>query len=152
LYLLNEKRRLYLMSFNMIFSFLTLIIIVMAAIIKGAALEKLFYAFVIDLFLVILVNRGVGIALLFVGAIIPLLTRESISIRIPIKKRVTLKGIKQNIISYIAFAPLVWLVIMSYRLPQVYGHNISPVIIVLGELSLVVITFVLIIPKRIKLE
>lgn len=140
------------MSFNIIFAFITFVLILLAVFLKGKALEKLFYIFIIDLLLIVLVNKGVPLALVFAGTIIPLLTRNSATQFASNEKQDSATSIKTKMMSYISFAPLIGLGIMSYRLPQMNVGNLSPVMTILGEVSLVVITFLVIIPKRIKLK
>lgn len=140
------------MNFDVIFSFITMILIIFAVILKGQMLEKLFYIFVLDLALLILVNRGVSIAFLFTGTIIPLFIRSSHPLSPSLQKKISSKDTKQKIVSYIAFAPLLGLGIMSYRLPQVKIENLSPVMTILGEVSLFVVTLLVIMPKRIKFK
>lgn len=140
------------MNFNIVFAFITLVLVLLAVFMKGRALEKLFYVFIIDLLLIILINKGVPLALLFAGTIIPLFTRNSIAQFASNEKQDSTTSIKNKVMSYIAFAPLIGLGIMSYRLPQMSVGNLSPVMTILGEVSLVVITFLVIIPKRIKLK
>lgn len=140
------------MSFNIIFSFVTLILIFFALILKGQALEKLFYIFVLDLVLLIVVTRGFPSALLFVGTIIPLFTGDIVPASKLIQKKASRQDVKYKIISYIAFAPLIGLGIMSYRIPLIEIKYLPPVLIILGGVSLFVITFVMMMPKRIKFK
>lgn len=140
------------MNFNIIFAALTMILILLAVFLEGRALERLFYIFIMNLLVILLVNKGVPLALLFAGTVIPLFTRNKVTqFNLKIKKGSS-KSIKEKIINYISFAPLIGLGIMSYRLPQVELDVLSPLMVILGEVSLIVITFLVIIPKRIKLK
>jgi len=140
------------MSFNIIFAAITMIIVLLGALLKGKALERLFYIFIINMIIIILVNKGVALALLFVGAIIPMFTRNKLTIFVTKNDKGSNKSIRDKFINYICFAPLIGLGIMSYRIPQVRIDTLSPMMIVLGEVSLLVVTFLVIIPKRIKLR
>ena len=140
------------MNFNIIFATTTMIIVLLGALLKGRALERLFYIFILNLMIIILVNKGIPLALLFVGTIIPMFTRNKLTIYITKNDKGSNKGIRDKIINYICFAPLIGLGIMSYKIPQVEIESLSPLMIVLGEVSLLVVTFLVIIPKRIKLR
>lgn len=140
------------MSFNIVFSIITLILVILAVNLKGERLEKLFYLFIVDLLMIILINRGVGMALLFIGIIFPLCTRKSLTSASSLSTEVKLKEFKYKRISYICFAPLLILSIFSYRLPSLEIGSQSPIMVILGEVSLVIITFLLLIPKRVNLK
>jgi len=140
------------MTFNIIFSFITLILIILAVLLKGKALDKLFYLFILNLLLIIFVNRGASIALLFAGTIIPLFPRNRVEELVSKKNERTTKDSKKNMVSYVAFAPVIGLIIMTYRLPFGQIKMLSPEMVIFGEASLLVITFLVLIPKRIKLK
>ena len=91
-------------------------------------------------------------ALLFIGTIIPLFTRNPMRFRVSQKSEVIKKSIKENLINYIAFTPLIGLCILSYRIPLAKIDNLRPEMIVLAEVSLVVITFLVIVSKRTKIK
>ncbi len=140
------------MNFNIIFAVVTMVLILLAVFLEGRALERLFYIFIMNFMVIILMNKGVPLALLFGGTVIPLFTRNKLTQHIAKNKKGSSKSIKEKIINYLSFAPLIGIGVMSYRLPQAEVGNLSPLMIILGEVSLIVITFLVIIPKRIKLK
>ena len=140
------------MSFNIIFAAITMVIVLFGALLKGKSLERLFYIFILNMMIIILVNKGVPLALLFVGTIIPMFTRNKYTIFVTKNDKGSNQSIRDKFINYICFAPLIGLGIMSYKIPQAEIEALSPTMIILGEISLLVVTFLVIIPKRIKLR
>ncbi len=140
------------MNFNILFSILTAILIVFSVFLKGRALEKLFYLFVLNILIIILLNKGIPLALLYSGTIIPLITRNNQTMYIKKQEKGSNRSVFEKVINYLSFAPLIGLGVMSYKIPQFEIGELSPVMIILGEVSVLVVTVLVISPKRLRLR
>ncbi|MBC99737.1 MAG: hypothetical protein CME63_18475 [Halobacteriovoraceae bacterium] len=140
------------MNIEIIYSVLVLALAVVAVFVRSSLLDKVYYLFLITLVVIILNEKGISYALLFLGVCTPLLSKNK-NINPRIRRSVgSSRSIKEKIINYLCFAPLIGLAIMSYKIPIMEANQLSPLMIILGEVSLVVVTFLVMIPKRLKVK
>ena len=140
------------MNTELIFSIVFGIQILLGAFLKGRALDRLFYLFVATILLIIFITKGLPLSLLFIGTIVPLFSRNKQTHYIAKNEKGSNKSMWEKLINYLCFAPLIGLGLMSYKIEQVEVTELSPVMIILGEVGLLVVTMLVISPKRLRVK